>query len=60
VASPHFALFEPDERHYYYLPRAVTSTLIRGISTTNRRSELQLRAKVGMVFQKPNPFEIDL
>jgi phosphate transport system ATP-binding protein len=55
------ALPEPDERHRRHC-RVEGTILLDGEDIYDRRVDpVQLRAKVGMVFQKPNPFpEVDL
>ena len=51
------ALPQPHERHHRRLPgRPATSPWTARTSTTRPLDVVQLRARVGMVFQKPNPF----
>jgi phosphate transport system permease protein len=53
------ALPEPDERHHRHLPRRPARSPSTARTSTIPGAQVdpvQLRARVGMVFQKPNPF----
>ena len=51
------ALSEPDERHNRHLPCNRCEIKLDGDDIYSREIDpVQLRARVGMVFQKPNPF----
>jgi phosphate transport system ATP-binding protein len=51
------ALPEPHERHHRHLPgHGDISSMVKGHLRPDADDGVELRARVGMVFQKPNPF----